>query len=130
MQSIMSQNCTKGYIISRVITVERRVALTLWCFATPGEYGMIAHLFGVARCTVCIIVHDVCRVITDILLPRYIRFASGEDLQRTVDSFHGVRDVPQCAGAFDGSHIPILGPAETILITIIVKGGAQLLFKQ
>ena len=60
----------------------------------------------------CIIVHNVCRAIVDILLPRYICFPSGEDLQRTVDGFHAVWDIPQCAGAIDGSHIPILGPAE------------------
>ena len=60
----------------------------------------------------CIIVHNVCRAIVDILLPRYIYFPSGEDLQRTVNGFHAVWDVPQCAGAIDGSHITILGPAE------------------
>ena len=60
----------------------------------------------------CIIVHDVCRTIVDFLLPWYIHFPSGEDLQRTVDGFHAVWDVPQCAGAIDFSHIPILGPAE------------------
>ena len=42
------------------IDVERHVAITLWCLATCGEYRTIGHLFGLARCTVCVIVHDTC----------------------------------------------------------------------
>ena len=44
--------------LCRAICVEHRVATTLWRLATCSEYRTIAHLFGVARCTVCMIVHD------------------------------------------------------------------------
>ena len=52
----------------RALCVEHRVAITLWCLATCCEYRTIAHLFGVARCTVCVIVHDTCEAIVNILL--------------------------------------------------------------
>ena len=42
------------------VSVEQRVAITVWCLATPCEYRTVAHLFGVARSTVCEIVQDTC----------------------------------------------------------------------
>ena len=47
----------------RAISVEQRLAITLWCLATPCEYRTVSHLFGVARSTVCEIVQDTCRAI-------------------------------------------------------------------
>ena len=44
--------------LRKAISVEQRVAITLWCLATPCEYRTVAHLFGVARSTVCTIVHE------------------------------------------------------------------------
>ena len=39
-------------------SVQQRVAITLWYLATPVEYLTISHLFGVARSSVCEIVHE------------------------------------------------------------------------
>ena len=39
----------------RPVSVERRVAITLWILATPSEYRSIAHLFGIRSS-----VHSVC----------------------------------------------------------------------
>ena len=69
------------------ICVEHRVAITLWCLATCGEYRTIAHLFGVARCTVCVIVHDTCKVIVDVLLKKYIQFPQGNEPSEVVEGF-------------------------------------------
>ena len=43
-----------------LIPVNKYVAIALWFLATPEEYRTIAHLFGVARCTVRVIVNEVC----------------------------------------------------------------------
>lgn len=71
----------------------------------------MAHLFGIARCTVCCIVHDTCRAIVKILLPKYIRFPVGDNLKETVQEFLEKWGIPQCAGSVDGSHIPVRPPA-------------------
>ena len=31
----------------QAISVEKRLAVTLWCLATPAEYRTIGHLFGI-----------------------------------------------------------------------------------
>ncbi len=32
----------------KAISLEKRVAITIWCLATPSEYRTIGHLFGIA----------------------------------------------------------------------------------
>ena len=59
---------------------ERRVAITLWVLATPSEYRSIAHLFGLARCTVCQIVHETCKAIIQKFKSVYINFPTGDNL--------------------------------------------------
>ena len=92
------------------LSVKKRVAITLWCLATPGEYRTISHLFETARSTVCEIVHETCHAIVDKLMSRYITFPRGIHLDRIVDTFSRKWGLPQCVGAIDGCHIPIAAP--------------------
>ena len=91
----------KDTVMRKAICVEKRVAITLWYLATPSEYRTIGHLFGVARSTVCSIVHETVKAIV---------FPSGRFLASTVDEFKKKWNFPQCAGAIDGSHIPVRPP--------------------
>ena len=71
----------------QAISVQKRVAITLRVLATPCEYRSVAHLFGLARCTVCRIVHDTCKAIVKVLLPKYINFPTGDWLSEVVQGF-------------------------------------------
>ena len=97
-------------VFRKAISVEKRVAVTLWCLATCAEYRTIGHLFGIARCTVCVIVHQTVDAIVKTLLRSYIKFPTGPNLENTVADFEKKWHFP-CAGAIDGSHIPIRPPA-------------------
>ena len=66
----------------KALTVEKRVAITLWCLATPCEYLTVAHLFGVAHSTVCTIVYSTCQAIVNSLLRKYVKFPTGYALKR------------------------------------------------
>ena len=58
----------------RCITVEKRVAITLWFLATNSDYCTIGHLFGISKSSVCKIRQEVCRAIVKLLLlNKYIR---------------------------------------------------------
>ncbi|XP_065892875.1 uncharacterized protein [Dysidea avara] len=97
-------------LMRKCLSVERRVAVTIWSLATPIEYRTIAHLFGIARSTVCEIVHETCRCIVDVLLKEYIKFPTNNRLSTVVEEFKTKWGVPQCFGAIDGCHIPISAP--------------------
>ena len=62
------------------ISVEHRVAMTLLCLATLCEYRTVGHLFGVARCTVSVFVHDICKAINLVFSTDFIVFPSGSEL--------------------------------------------------
>lgn len=96
--------------LRHAITVEHRVAITLWCLATPAEYRTIAHLFGIARSTVCEIVHETVDAIVCKLKGQYIRFPTGEAQRDVINGFQSKWGFPQCIGAIDGSHIPVRAP--------------------
>ena len=97
-------------LVREVIPVEKRVAITLWRLGTDQEYRSVAHLFGVGTSSVCNIVHEVCKAIVDCLLDKYIALPRGERAMEVVRGFEEVWEFPQCFGAIDGSHIPILAP--------------------
>ena len=98
-------------VMRRPISVERRVAITLWILTTPSEYRSVAHLFGIARCTVCVIVRETCKAIVKKLAPLYVSFPHGESLKDVVKGFKERWGLPQCGGSIDGTHIPISAPA-------------------
>ena len=73
----------------------------------------VSHLFGLARCTVCVVVHEACRAIVQSLQSEYISFihVTGDSLKTVVEGFRMRWGIPQCAGSIDGTHIPITPPA-------------------
>ena len=74
-------------VMRKSISVDRRVAITLWVLATTAEFCNVGHLLGVARNTVGVIVHETCVAIIEILLPLYIQFPSGNGLREVINGF-------------------------------------------
>ena len=81
-------------VMRRPLSVQSRVALCLWCLATPTEYHTIVYLFGIGQSTVCDIIHEICRAIVKVLMKEYIKFPSGDDLDHVVDEFTTKWGVP------------------------------------
>ena len=112
----------RRHVVRMPLSVEERVAITIWRLGTNIEYRSIAHLFGVGLSTVCVTVHEVCTAIVNVLRQRYISIPTGEDAQITIDGFLHTWGFPQCFGAIDGSHIPIITPSVDPLDYISRKG--------
>ncbi|XP_063788677.1 uncharacterized protein LOC134944072 [Pseudophryne corroboree] len=93
------------------IQPRRRLVIALWWYAMPGEYRTISCLFGVGISTVCTVIHQVTKAILDTLYKRFICLPQGQRLDDTIKGFVQ-RGYPQCAGAIDGTHIPIIAPRD------------------
>ena len=96
----------------KAVSVERRVAITLWRLATNAEYRTIAHLFGVAKSTAWQVVNEVCSAVVRKLFRRYVCVPSGDNLSEIIQGFAEIWGFPQCVEAIDGCHIPIQAPQE------------------
>ena len=55
---------------------------------------------------------DVCVAIINVLLLRYIKMPTDDNLKAVIDGFEHKWMFPQCVGAVDGTHIPIVSPRE------------------
>ena len=110
LRHFLSKNATS---MRRPVSVEKRVAITLWRMATKVEYRSIPHMFGVGRSTVGKVVLKVSQAITEHLAPEFIRIPHGNKLCDVVRLFHVKLGFPQCFGAFYGSHKPIVEPDES-----------------
>ena len=95
------------------ISVEVRVAITIWRLGTNIEYRTIAAPFGLGRSTACEIVLDTCEVIARHLMHKYVRVPQNESLREIIDGFQCRWGFPLTVGAIDGTHIPILRPQES-----------------
>lgn len=80
--------------VRAAIPVEKRVAITLWRLGTNVEYRTISHLFGVGVSTACVIVHDVCKSIVDVLLRKYIKIPTGNQAMEIVRGFESTWNFP------------------------------------
>ncbi|XP_033104551.1 protein ANTAGONIST OF LIKE HETEROCHROMATIN PROTEIN 1-like [Anneissia japonica] len=92
------------------MTVEQVVGMTLWRLATCCELRSIGNLFGVHMSTVCRSIQQVCQAIIDNMFNDYIVWPTVDRLRATVAGFNEIHGFPQCAGAIDGSLIPIKVP--------------------
>lgn len=87
--------------LSFTLNTVMRNSLSVEMRATPTEYRTIGHLFGIARSTVCEIVHETCPAIVNRLIGTFPR---GEKLDCGVEGFLTKWRVPQCVGAIESSH--------------------------
>uniref|UniRef100_A0A8C3F917 DDE Tnp4 domain-containing protein n=1 Tax=Chrysemys picta bellii TaxID=8478 RepID=A0A8C3F917_CHRPI len=88
------------------LPVEKRMAIAIWKLATPDSYRSVANQFGVGKSTVGIVLMQVCKAINRILLRRTVTLGN---VQEIVDGIAQM-GFPNCGGAIDGTHIPILAP--------------------
>ncbi|CAM5131383.1 unnamed protein product [Natator depressus] len=96
----------KNTKMKAALTVEKRVAIALWKLATPDSDQSVGNQFGVGKSTVGAAVMQVANAIKDLLISRVVTLGN---VHVTVDGFAAM-GFPNCGGAIDGTHIPILAP--------------------
>ena len=127
----------KSTKLHNTIPVNKRIIITLWCLDTCSECRTIVQLFGIARCTVCLIVHDTYKAFISTLQKTFIKFPSGEEELKTgeeelkiaADHCKSKLGMVQCIGSIDGCHIPITLLLSTIRIITTEKDDTLLFFR-
>ena len=98
--------------LQKAIPTFQRVALTIYFMASTAEYCSVANLFGVSRSFVSLCVKEVCQAIVKRLKSRYITIPKGDDLKQVMAIYKEKWGFPMCAGAIDGTHVPIKVPSQ------------------
>jgi len=90
--------------IRQAITPEERLVLTLRYLATGNSFASLSFSFRIAKCTVCLIVRECCRIIVEELGPQYQKFpTTTEEWQEIAQDYWDRWQFPNCIGAIDGS---------------------------
>lgn len=98
---------------SDTISVEKQLGVTLYYLKDQGSLVMTANAFGLATCTVSVVVRKVCAVITRELGPEYIRLPTKEEeMVRLLKKMEDKFGFPQAFGCVDGTHIAIKQPSD------------------
>ena len=93
----------------KAISTEIRLALSLYYLASTAELRAIAHLFGVSTSFVRICVKEVSEAVNQ-KLSGIIIFPQHDDLVQVMVGYEEKWWILMCAGAIDGTHIPVLAP--------------------
>ena len=97
----------------RKISLEKKVALTLYYLKDTGSIWMTANTFGIHQCTASKVIHEVCSAIKENLGPKYIYLPrTKSEMEKKVAQFELKFGMIQAFGCIDGTHIPIKTPPE------------------
>lgn len=92
------------------LSVEKKVAITIFKLSSCSEYQVVGNLFGVHKNTVHISIYQVCKAINKQLRPLHITMPTIEEAKLIAQSIQLKTGIVQLIGAIDWTHIPILPP--------------------
>ena len=104
------------------VSVECRVAITLYCLGSGNTLIMIADLFGLRESTTSVIVRECCEAIRILLKPLVFKKPTLVWMKKIAVEFEALYGIPLIIGAIDGSHIPIIAPSNNPVSYYCRKG--------
>ncbi|OXA48620.1 protein ANTAGONIST OF LIKE HETEROCHROMATIN PROTEIN 1 [Folsomia candida] len=102
----------KDTVFRNAVPLEKRVAVALHLLKSTCDPATVADLYGIGESTAKKVLKEFCQAVNKLLRPKFLKPPTLDDLNNIVNGFEQLWDFPNCIGALDGSHIPILRPAE------------------
>ena len=96
----------------KAVEVYRKVAVFLYFIASTASYRTLSNLFGLSRGFVCICIRKVAAAVLRKFKEKYMSVAKGDELACVIANYKEKWGFPMCAGAIDGTHIPISTPQQ------------------
>ena len=94
-----------------IITVEKRVAMTLHYLKDQGSVAIAANVFDCSISSTCNAVKEVCRILSKNISPCMIKYPSSKAVvEKANRGFLQKFGFPRVLGCIDGTHIPISKP--------------------
>ena len=95
----------------RLLSTEKKLAITLYYLKDTGSLWMTANTFGVHQCTCSKTIVDVCNAINKHLGPTYLHLPRTRgEMREKVSEFEVKFGMTQAFGCIDGTHVPIKRP--------------------
>ncbi|KYO36573.1 ovochymase-1 [Alligator mississippiensis] len=96
------------HVMHQPIMPDKRVAVAIMKLATPTTFHYNRSQFSVALCTVRLMIHKICQLLQDIMDNNFICLNNPLEV---IGGFKAM-EFPNCVGALDSAHIPILSPSQ------------------
>ncbi|XP_010526381.1 PREDICTED: putative nuclease HARBI1 [Tarenaya hassleriana] len=100
----------KNTMLRDAIPAPKRVGVCLWRLATGAPLRHVSERFGLGISTCHKLVTEVCRAINDVLMPKYLRWPSDEEIRSTKEKCESQFKIPNVLGSIYTTHIPIIAP--------------------
>ena len=94
----------------QAVPVQVKVAVAISRLATGNSMQSIADLYKIGLSTSQVAVSEFTLAMKCILLNKFIRWPSANVMDKFVQEFQNLHNIPYVVGAVDGSHIPIITP--------------------
>ena len=98
--------------LRRAIPAAKRLAIVLHWLAHASSFSQLAALYAIGKSTVVSIVHQGIDILREKLTPNAILFPTASELEQVMVDFEALCGLPFCAGALDGTFMPIKKPEE------------------
>ena len=108
----MKQKITKKTTRFRLpISPEEKLAITLRFLATGETYKSLMYQYRVSEVSISRFVPEVCQVIIESFMEEYMSLPDSKEKWLSVaKEFEEKWQFPNCVGAIDGKHVPLINP--------------------
>ena len=96
----------------KAVCPSTKVAILLYYVGSTAECRTTANLFGISKSFVSLCIKEVALAIIRKLKTSFLLVPKGEDLKEVMKIYRKKWGFPACAGAIDGTHVPIQAPLE------------------